>query len=160
MDMSRPPPIIRRPRAVSLRRGTATVADQPALPSLGEAVDPVSEEDMPLLDAELVAMNTPPRVVTRGVRLPDMPRSRGRPRRFNILEMEVGDSFYENIPKTKTKRKKKEGAPAPKNPTSPALLVYKNIRAAIRHQIKDLPGVKRKFTIRRDGDRWWCMRIM
>jgi hypothetical protein len=125
-----------------------------------DPVEYVEAGEAPLLDAELVAMNTPPRVVTKGVRLPEMPRSRGRPRRFNILEMEVGDSFYENIPKTRPKRKRKDGAPAPKSQTSPALLVYKNIRAAIRHQIKDLPGAKRKFTIRRDGDRWWCMRIM
>lgn len=82
----------------------------------------------------------PSQVIVRGIRLPRIANV-GRPRKYLIREMEVGDSFY--IPRIAGKGDK------------PLM----SVKTAVRSQTRGLPGAKRRFAFRQEYQGWRCWRI-
>jgi hypothetical protein len=85
----------------------------------------------------------PRQLIARGITLPPIPRP-GRPRKYPILEMEIGDSFY--IPQIEGK------GDAP----------LRSVKTAVRAQIRilaGLPGLPRRFAFRQEDSGWRCWRV-
>lgn len=78
--------------------------------------------------------------IASGITLPPVPRS-GRPRKYPIREMEVGHSFY--IPEVEGKGK------------GP----LRSVKSAVRAQLRGVPGGRRQFAFRREGQGWRCWRV-
>lgn len=82
----------------------------------------------------------PTQSLVRGIPLPPIPRV-GRPRKYLIREMQIGDSFF--IPRVDGMGEKP----------------LRSAKSAARAQSKRLPGGVRRFAFRQVSNGWRCWRV-